>query len=172
MAPGKEDRVNFLSYGEMNDQLLSHLATFDSDEDVSVYSDIVAEEGVDTTLHQDTDSLGFLMLRRIRHLFDRFPRSGSWTESLVEIGWLLPIVIALSQYIGPSMSWSLGLIFYLIKVAPLRPNKSSKEDERGGSPREDGYRNVTMMRLQDCRSCSGSLEQSVECSDVRGSMFF
>lgn len=99
----------------MNSQLLSHLATFDSDEDFSESPDLVVEEHVTPVLHPE----GMIMMNPLDSLLLRLRRAEfvtphSCSEACFKVLILLPVGIALGDYVGLFVSFTLSCICLLL----------------------------------------------------------
>jgi hypothetical protein len=139
----------------MNDQLLSHLETFDSDEQFSENAELVAEEESVWPFFRET-------MLNLKSMSRRIARPESWREAVVKCFWLLPIGILLGDYIGLLMSFSFSLIGLLVSM--VRPEPHHYHEEMTGHEDTIHVREISFAdRRSDTEAHPVSKKQMQDC---------
>jgi hypothetical protein len=111
----------------MNLQLLSHLETFDSDEEFSESPGLHEEEHIGAVLHDTINPFDEIILKAKASL-RRFVKPKSLKEAFIKLVWLLPVGIALGDFIGLLLSLNLSLIcLVLMQLKSDPPREESQE---------------------------------------------
>lgn len=133
----------------MNEQLLSHLESFDSDEEYSESPAAAkAQEPVGPILNEL--NVFNIYVLKTRRLWQRFSAPESFKEGFIKVLWLLPISIVLGEYLGFFMSLSLSLIGFFI--SQLQPEPHHYHEEMTGHEHSMHLRQVSFSETSKRRS--------------------